>query len=80
MTQYSCLACRAPIPEHSEGGLPAHGYVVAKSVAEPSGVLLRDAFGAPATYYGRVVGYLVRKGCSRRECEEYGPVSMEGPL
>lgn len=72
MTKYSCLACREPIPEHPEGGVPAHGYVVANIVAEPAGVLLRDEFGAPATYYGRVVTRLVRRGCSRRECEEYG--------
>lgn len=72
MTQYSCLDCREPIPAHPERRfLPAYGYVVGVTVAGPSGVLLRDQFGAPVSYYGRATARLVKWGCSRPECAQH---------
>lgn len=72
MTHFRCLDCGASIPAHPDRRfVPAHGYVVAVTVAGPSGVLLRDQFGLPASYYGRVVAHLVRWGCLRPECALY---------
>lgn len=68
MPRFFCVECRKPIPGED---LPDRGYTVAKIVAEPCGVLRRDQFGLPANYYGRVSGYLVKSGCSHRECEQY---------
>lgn len=72
MTKFFCIDCQTPIPTHPERRfIPAHGYPVAAVTTGPSGVLLRDEFGAPASYYGRIVARLVRWGCSRPECAQH---------
>lgn len=69
---FFCIDCHTPIPPHQKWRFsPANGYVVGVTVAGPSGVLLRDQFGAPVSYYGRVTARLVRWGCSRPECAQH---------